>query len=162
MRIRKRTRNKTTKARRFRPAAVGSVHEQPLEREGNLRPAARYLLIVGSVLVLLRWPWVALSSLVLPLLMLALLRLCLGGERLCSLAVSVYGRLAERRPGLAEVLRHAADSVALFLDGILDRLPEKWTQGLYLPDFGTPPEPDIQPETRPDPFDRLAAEARRG
>jgi len=79
-----------------------------------------------------------------------------GAERLSRL----YCWYAERRPERAEKLRRRADALAMKFDAILDRLPGRWAEVLSLPDFSRSAlDPDSDDE-RPDPFSKIAAEAR--
>ncbi|RKF14726.1 hypothetical protein D6850_07540 [Roseovarius spongiae] len=117
---------------------------------------------LGGLLVSLLyfWPWFV------PLVLLALFWLGLvvfilaGHDGASSACLGFYRWLDARWPQRAERLRATLDRGALRLDAILDRLPERWTAGLYLPDFS---RENLNPDAfagRPDPFDRLSAELR--
>lgn len=83
----------------------------------------------------------------------------LGPDRVAELVVTNWKRLRARRPELAETIRLRAVATAKRIDAVLDRLPEKWTDGLHVPDFA-PPENEL--DNLPDPFERLANKAQHG
>jgi hypothetical protein len=45
------------------------------------------------------------------------------------------------------------------IDVVLDKLPERWTEGIYLPDIDGS-ETQAVSDDQPDPFDRLTEQAR--
>ena len=53
-------------------------------------------------------------------------------------------------------MRSRAAKTSAAIGVIVDRLPESWTQGLYLPDFDEPD--DLAEKWKSDPFDRLNRE----
>ncbi|PIE08599.1 MAG: hypothetical protein CSA73_01480, partial [Rhodobacterales bacterium] len=61
-----------------------------------------------------------------------------------------------RDPDRAEALRARAAGLSARLARLLERLPNRWTQGLYLPTFEEP-SPDVY-EDDTDPFERLVAQ----
>lgn len=83
--------------------------------------------------------------------------LTLGPDRWGEILGGAWQRLHARRPDLAERLRVKADRFAEKFDRVLDRLPEAWADRLALPDFSTLGQEE---DDRPDPFERLSAEAR--
>ncbi|WP_420556778.1 hypothetical protein [Roseovarius sp.] len=83
--------------------------------------------------------------------------LTLGPDRWGEILGGAWQRLHARKPELAERIRQRADRFAERFDRVLDRLPEAWADRLALPDFSASATADAD---RPDPFDRLAAEAR--
>lgn len=85
--------------------------------------------------------------------------LTVGPDRWGEIISAGWHRLHARRPEMAERLRARADVFAERFDHVLDWLPESWADRLALPDFsGTSHHQD----NAPDPFDRLAGEARQG
>ncbi|MDU8928542.1 hypothetical protein RXV86_14215 [Alisedimentitalea sp. MJ-SS2] len=108
------------------------------------------------VAVMLVKPWL-IPGLVLLTLWIALIAyFSVGPERISELALTFWDRYEKRFPERAErtlaMLQRGADR----MDGWLARLPESWTDGIYLPDLGRSGE--VGTEDGPDPFDRLAAE----
>lgn len=80
----------------------------------------------------------------------------LGSDRASKLGWAWYARARQRDPEKAETIRRRAAYLSTCASGLLDRLPSRWTAGLYLPDFEEPrPLPE---KMNTDPFDRLAAE----
>ena len=122
------------------------------ERRAWIKPAVISAL---CVIFLFRPIWVIAPVFILfwsVLILFALVR----AERLSRL----YCWYAERRPERAEKLRRRADALAMKFDAILDRLPGRWAEVLSLPDFSRSAlDPDNDDE-RPDPFSKIAAEAR--
>lgn len=77
-----------------------------------------------------------------------------GPDRVQDWVRNRYQRLCERDPEGAERIRLRAAAASKKLSEIVNRLPERWTTGLYLPDFE---EPEELPEIfKTDPFERLA------
>jgi hypothetical protein len=77
----------------------------------------------------------------------------LGPDRVAEMVVAWYRRKKASDPERAEEIRARAARVSQRLGKIVDRLPESWTQGLYLPDFEeNKPLPECLTS---DPFDRL-------
>lgn len=77
----------------------------------------------------------------------------LGPDRVAEMVVAWYRRKKSSDPERAEEIRARAARVSQRLGKIVDRLPESWTQGLYLPDFEeNKPLPEC---LTGDPFDRL-------
>ncbi len=145
------------------PVSCGATRRPSLGRFLSALPRpriARWHVIAGAVLLLcILRPWLLPAIFFISLWVLLIAYLTLGPDRMAEFVSVGWHRLRARRPALAENLRRRADALALRLDALLDRLPEKWTAGLYLPDLSAPEDPDT---TRPDPFDRLAREVRRG
>ncbi|MCJ7874994.1 hypothetical protein [Phaeobacter sp. J2-8] len=150
--------------RRNRPHA-GPRREGVMAIMGHIRrflrrpDAPRTLALGALVIVVLVRPWLVVAVGLLALLTAAVVYFSLGPDRVCDLVVSWYTRLRERDPDRAEAIRQRASDASARFAKLLDRLPASWTQGIYIPDFE--PDTELLDDTRPDPFDRLAAEARR-
>lgn len=119
------------------------------------RPNAPRIL---SVLLLLAFlalkPGFVLFLLLITVLIGLVLYFSVGPERAQDWAYNRYRRLSERDPDGARRIRQRAAVASKKLSEIIEKLPERWTMGLYLPDFE---EPDKLPEKfRTDPFERLA------
>ncbi|UWP91867.1 hypothetical protein K3X13_12605 [Aliiroseovarius crassostreae] len=83
-----------------------------------------------------------------------------GPEAVDAFIIQRFQRLKARDPAKAEHLYSRAVRGIDLLNKAIDRLPERWTQGLYLPDLNpeqTPPE-----KMREDPFARLEAVPKAG
>ncbi len=111
---------------------------------------------VVAALVLYRPLMVPLVALLLVWLVL-IAYLTLGPDRWGEIIGGAWQRLHARKPELAERIRQRADRFAEKFDRVLDWLPDSWAERLALPDFSGAQEGE---DDRPDPFDRLAAEAR--
>ena len=123
----------------------------------NYRPTKKHVAwAVVAGLVIYRPLMVPLVVLLLVWLVL-IAYLTLGPDRWGEIIAGAWQRLHSRKPELAERVRQRADRFAERFDRVLDWLPDAWAERLALPDFsGADPSDD----DRPDPFDRLAAEAR--
>jgi len=77
-----------------------------------------------------------------------------GPERVQNLVINRYRRLRERDADAAERIRRRAAGASKRLSAIVERLPERWTTGLYLPDFEEPAE--LPEKWKSDPFEQLA------
>lgn len=123
----------------------------------------RRLLIAAPFVLIMLWkPWLIPGVILVTFWGAVALLAVLGGERLSEMFVRFYLWLNQRNPARAERVRDRADRLAMRLDALLDRLPEGWTEGLYMPDFSRASLTGEALDDRPDPFDRIAAEAQRG
>lgn len=78
----------------------------------------------------------------------------MGPERISGWVVARYKRLQQDDPEKAESLRARAARISARITAFAERLPEKWVQGLYLPDFE--PATDLPEKMRTEPFERLS------
>ncbi|QFT98720.1 hypothetical protein FIU85_15510 [Roseovarius sp. THAF8] len=141
------------------PTASGAIHRRlRLPRWlRSYRPTRKHVAwAVVAGLVLYRPLMVPLVALLLVWLVL-IAYLTLGPDRWGEILGGAWQRLHARKPELAERIRQRADRFAERFDRVLDRLPEAWADRLALPDFSASATTDAE---KPDPFDRLAAEAR--
>lgn len=114
--------------------------------------APRILAILLLVTFVLLKPWVFVSLFAAILVTLAVVYLSVGPDRLRRLVLAWFHRLQRRNPERADAVRQRAARIGARVSSLLERLPETWTFGLYVPDFEQPPQ------NAPDPFDRLAAQ----
>ena len=121
------------------------------------RPDAPRLLSVLFLLtlIILR-PGFVLFMFLIAVLIGLVLYFSFGPDRVESFLVTRYRRLRERDSNAAERLRHRAAIASKILSVIVDKLPDRWTAGLYLPDFEEPPE--LPDKMTSDPFDRLTGQ----
>lgn len=150
--------------------AVSAAHAPKPQVEDLSRPPRRTMrsfvprlwsgALVGCALaVIWIWPWVIAVALIGAILLPVIRAIALGSDGVASLLARLYRWRHARHPERAERMRARIDQFAVWTDGILDRLPEGWTTGLYMPDFSREALlPDAAGEA-PDPFDRLRAEA---
>jgi uncharacterized protein YhhL (DUF1145 family) len=120
---------------------------------------AAIAVIVVAVFIVAPWaiPLLVLAALVLA----AAAPVVLGTDRMAAVLACVFHGLDARWPDRAELFRARIDRLATAMDALLDRLPERWTTGLYMPDFSRDALLSEIGDDRPDPFERIAAEARR-
>ncbi len=153
---------------RVRPGAVEDLTgaaPSALRRMGSWRLLGRWplraaaLLAVLAVFVLAPWA-IPLAIGALGLAVVAL-GLAMGTDRVSGALTRVFHWRNARNPGRAERYRARVDRLAAGMDALLDRLPERWTAGLYMPDFSREALLQDSYGDRPDPFDRIAAEGRR-
>lgn len=120
----------------------------------------RLLIAAPIVLVILWKPWLIPGLVILGFWLVIAAFAVLGSERLAEGFIRFYVWLDARNPARAERIRSRTDRLAMRLDALFDRLPERWTEGLYMPDFSRASLLGDGFDDRPDPFDRIAAEAR--
>lgn len=119
--------------------------------------APRWLALVTLMVATAAWPWMVAGMFGLALAAAAITWFTLGPDRASELVAEWHARLAVREPETAETLRRRAAKVSRVLAGIAEKLPERWTAGLYLPDFE--PEREMPEKMKEDPFDRLSRHA---
>lgn len=110
--------------------------------------------ILIALAIFLLPPWVPIAAIVLALIGLIGFLSIVGTERISAWIVARYFRLKREDPEQAERLRYKAARASAALTRLAGRLPEKWVQGLYLPDFE--PAADMPEKMRTDPFERLS------
>lgn len=130
--------------------------EQLMAKVRGYRPTRKHVFFASIALIVFLRPWLIPAILFVTFWVVLIAYLTLGPDRVAELVSNGWQRLRARRPELAETIRQKADRMALRVDKLLDRLPTKWTENLYLPDFSQPVEKPDEFEARPDPFDRLA------
>lgn len=123
----------------------------------GLRPKRWHGVVAVLALVMLAWPLLLPAVAFLSFWLGVIAYLTIGPDRCGEICAGLWARFEARAPKRAERLRRRADVFAERIDRVLDRLPEHWAERLALPDFSAPP-PDTP--VRPDPFDRLSAQAR--
>lgn len=135
------------------------------ERAGITRPVfallartdvPRLLAILLLIYMTVTYTGIVVFMAVLTTLLALVLYFSFGPERFRHWARNRYTRLRDRDPDAAERLRHRAATASAALGAVVDRLPESWTQGLYLPDFEE--DDDLADKWTSDPFDRLKQE----
>ncbi len=120
------------------------------------RPDAPRRLAIGLLLVfVILWPGKVFGLTLLVPLGLLILWSSVGSSGCRELIVLWHRRLKARDPDKAERIRLRAKAVSRALGRGLDRLPKRWTQGIYLPDFE--PEGYVPEKLKVDPFEDFAA-----
>ena len=119
------------------------------------------LLIAAPIVLIVLWkPWLIPGLVIVAFWLVIAAFAVLGSERMAEGFIRFYVWLDARNPARAERIRDRADRLAMRLDALLDRLPERWTEGLYMPDFSRASLMGDGLDDLPDPFDRIAVEAR--
>jgi len=120
--------------------------------------APRRLALAMLVLIIILRPLAVLGMALFVLMVGLITYFSLGPDRVAELILAWYQSKKERDPDGAEALRARAARLSRRLERMFARLPERWTQGLYLPDFEEPkPLPD---RLANDPFDRLVPQSK--
>lgn len=132
------------------------------DRVLNYRPTRTHTIIAVLAAIMYLRPWLIPIVLFVSFWVVLIAYLSLGPDRVAEIVVGAWRRLAARRPELAENIRQRAEAGAGRIDAFIDRLPAKWTEGLYVPDFSRPAAEDEDMTDDVDPFDRIAAEAQQG
>ncbi len=133
-------------------ARAGLPHIAPWLRRGTLG-----LLLAAVVWT---WPLILLAAAVAALALPPICAIALSNEGVANALADLYRWRHARRPKRAERMRARIDRFAMRMDAILDRLPEGWTTGLYMPDFSRDALLPLDEAQALDPFDRLRGEAR--
>jgi hypothetical protein len=123
-----------------------------LQRPG----ASRTLAILMLSIIFFVMPWFVLLLLLLSMMIASIIYLSLGPDKVGALVAAWHARLRRRDPDKAEDARRRAALWSNRISAIADHLPEKWTAGLYLPDFEK--ESERPEKMKTDPFDRLDAQ----
>lgn len=117
--------------------------------------------VLGVLVLLVIWkPGLVLAVVMAPVILMVIAYLTVGHDRIAEISADRWRRFEARWPKRAERLRKRADALALTWDTVLDRLPESWAERLALPDVSR--SGGLSLDDAPDPFERLAKEARDG
>lgn len=141
-----------------RPAAP-PVEDLTGRRRPSRATLRRVALIAAAVGFIYMWPWFIPLTLFVAFWVVLIVCAMGAGERIGDVMIRGYLWLDARNPDRAERLRQRADRAAMRIDALLDRLPDRWTEGLYMPDLSRAALIPQEFDDRPDPFDRIAAEA---
>lgn len=141
-----------------RRRGLGRVLSRAFDPIRNFEPTRRHQIVVITALIFVLRPWLIPALVVLTLAVCAIVYLSLGPDRVNELGVSAFERLKNRRPETAEAVRLWAVSVSKRLASVVRILPDRWTDGLYLPDFEA--ETKVHEKMQVDPFEKLAAQVR--
>jgi len=152
------------------PADDGPVQTAPraggfltrrIERIKAWRPTRRQIIWAAVILFVWLRPGLVFGTLFVLTAIGLLAYVGFGPEKSQAAIARVYHAYLRRFPERGERLRRRLDRIATRVDGLLDRLPDSWTSGLYTPDFSAPEERDND-ENGPDPFDRLGGQVKNG
>ncbi|MHA6262691.1 hypothetical protein ACXYMO_05780 [Arenibacterium sp. CAU 1754] len=121
------------------------------------RPDRIYLFLIAFAVIFFLPVWVVPTVLLFTIMTLAIIYLSLGPDRITEIVLNRYATLKENNPEKAEATRVWAHDFSRRLERLVAKLPESWTQGLYLPTF----EEDVDPDEKfaQDPFERLAQQS---
>lgn len=115
----------------------------------------RSVLALALAGVVWLWPWILVVTVVAALAVPPICAIALGSENVVGALARLYRWRHARHPEHAERMRACVNRFAMRMDAILDRLPEGWTTGLYMPDFSREALLPMEQPQLPDPFDRL-------
>ncbi|XDA98793.1 hypothetical protein AB1M95_02495 [Sulfitobacter sp. LCG007] len=119
-------------SRQLNPAHRGISTEPPAEERPSLAPR---IMCAALIVVALMHPLPAAILLGAAIVCMASILLALGSRRVWGAVLGRIDRIAQRRPARAAAMRHRLDALAMRWDEVLDRFPERWVEGLYMPDF---------------------------
>ncbi len=120
------------------------------------RPTVRQVALATGILVMVVKPWLLPILLVLVLAILLVSYWTLGHDRSVEVGVRAMEVFRKYCPELAARVEGRARNGLRRVNAMVEKLPEKWTEGLYLPDLE--PAPDKPEKMQNDPFDRLTAD----
>jgi hypothetical protein len=124
----------------------------------GLRFGRGSVMAMGFALLVIWKPGLVLAVIGVPIVLALIAYLTVGHERVAEISAESWRKFQLRRPKRAEALRAKADALALKWDMLLDHLPESWADRLALPDLSGSNGTSLK--DAPDPFERLAREAR--
>ena len=122
------------------------------------RPDRLYLALAVFAAIFFVPPLVFGIVLFLAAAVLVTLYYAIGHDRVVGMAIAYHARIETRDPKRAQMLRHRAARLSAGAGRIAACLPERWTQGLYLPDFE--PETERPEKMQSDPFERLSMQVK--
>ena len=136
---------------------------QPLMRRlwvfARAHPPTRKQILFGAlILLMLLRPRLVFWVIFLTLVLLVIVYFTLGPDACAEKIAKSYQWIAHRWPETAEKLHRRASTSLKRIGVVLDKLPERWTDGIYLPDIDGS-ETEILLAAQPDPFDRLTEQA---
>ena len=131
-------------------------------RLAGFEPTRKQAALVALVAVMVWWPWLIPGLLFLTFWAGLIAYFSLGPDRVSELVVSAWAKFEKRSPERAARSLARIQAAADRIDGWLARLPERWTDGIYLPDLGRSQVIEAASEPKGDPFDRLASERETG
>lgn len=120
------------------------------------RDAPRLLSIFLLLILIILRPGFVLFLFLMAVLICLVLYFSFGPDQVESFAIERFRRLRERDSIAAEKLRYRAAKASKTISDVVDKLPDRWTAGLHLPDFEDPPE--LPEKMKSDPFDRLVGQ----
>ncbi|WP_424942642.1 hypothetical protein [Aliiroseovarius crassostreae] len=141
----------TSKTARFTRvlSLLGTFSVQVLRHPQTPRVAGVALLIVAFVLR----PVLMIILALFAILAAAVVYFSVGPEAVDNYILRRFEALRKRDPKKADQLRGQTVRGISMLNTLIDRLPDRWTAGLYLPDLEAPVDPPEKMQE--DPFDRL-------
>lgn len=143
-----------------RPRLPAPVQDR-IARLRAYRPTLRHVALAALVLLVVLRPWLLVTVVLLPALIVAGIFLSVGHDRFWAGVLRLYNRFHARNPEKAERLRRRADGIALRWDAFLDRFPEGTVDALYLPDLNSlQDQEERHRQALAERFDKLQDEAR--
>ncbi|MDW4500581.1 hypothetical protein R5H30_21545 [Sulfitobacter sp. D35] len=107
-----------------------------LQRIRDLQPPqARRVIWAALLFIAIIKPWLTLFLVVVSIVAIGWTLLTLGSDRFWASVLSIINRIGRTRPARAQLLRRKLDAIAMRWDVVLDHLPERWVEDLYMPDF---------------------------
>ena len=133
--------DRTPRTARRSPAPMGMIGPV-MRRLRGFRPATRHVVLAaGALMLVVRPHWVVMGAVALVAMVLGAF-LIAGPDRIWRAVLARLSALEARDPKRAMRVRTRLDRLACRWDAILDRFPEGWVHGLYMPDVqgGTAPQ----------------------
>jgi len=116
------------------------------------KDAPRILAAALIVMTIITNPWFVIGLFFLLAAITGLIAYGLGADRCSRLISARFAKLKKQNPEKADILLTRAIFLRNGLERLLDKLPEDWTRGLYLPELE---ETTDQPLPDADPFQKL-------
>ncbi|MBU2981825.1 hypothetical protein KO498_08355 [Lentibacter algarum] len=156
--------NASTPEQLHTPDASRESHKVAVLSEADVARRKTYLriatfLAIAALIYFKPWLIALFAFMVLWLALIGFL--LMGSTRVSDFADRVWAYYQKKRPAKAEALLQTCQRAADRLDGLLARLPERWTDGIYSPDLGRSERALEEGEPyvlKDDPFDKLRSQ----
>lgn len=126
------------------------------DRVLRYRPRWRHTLALFALAALIYSPVGTLFGFGVVMAIVASLYFLIGPDRIGRRAQRVFDRYEQRNPDKAALLLHRGNELSARMERWSERLPERWTQGLYFPSFER--DEHVPEKLAQDPFERLKSQ----
>ncbi|MDQ2091231.1 hypothetical protein [Marimonas arenosa] len=142
----------------FNAVAPDRIVDRLKARIASYEPKRKHSAVLLLLAVMIWKPWLIPGLLFLGLWIVLIAYFTLGPDRVTELVLVFWEWFSKRRPETAQRVLERVQRGADRVDGWLTALPESWTDGVYLPDFGRSAAVSQTEAMDADPFDRLQSE----
>lgn len=140
------------------PAEIAPMQDEQVKKSWwpGYQPKWTHSAGILALALIIARPWFLPVSLGLLIASFTIAYLIVGHDRFMGFGAACFARYQRRNPERAETLRAWAIRRVERIERLLGHLPERWTAGIYLPDFS--PAPDSPDKMQRDPFERFQSD----